>query len=448
MPVFNDLRFPEMKTETIDKKAVFGWAMYDWANSAYATTVMAGFFPVFFKQFCCFGTDPVTSTARLGFANSFGGILIALSAPIIGAIADRGGAKKKFLAFFLFMGVIMTCALYLVAQGEWIFGIILYIMATIGFSGGNIFYDSLLPFVAPEKKLDVVSALGFSLGYLGGGILFALNIMMILRPEIFGLAGPVEAMKWSFLTVGIWWSLFSIPIFLFVKEPAPGTGATVRTAVREGFDQLRSTFQEIRHLKMIGLFLIAYWLYIDGVDTIIRMAVDYGMSIGFDYRDLLKALLITQFIGFPAALGFGYLGEKAGTRRAIFFAIAVYLFITIWGAYMDEKREFYILAVMVGLVQGGIQALSRSFYTRIIPANRSAEYFGFYNMIGKFSIVLGPLLMGAVAVLARSLGYDDHLASRISIASVALLFIAGGILFFFVDEERGKREARYLSQRI
>ena len=437
-----------MKTDTVDKKSIFGWAMYDWANSAYATTVMAGFFPVFFKQFCCFGADAVTSTARLGFANSVAGIVTALCAPVLGAIADRSGAKKKFLMFFLFMGVIMTCSLYLVARGEWIFGIFLYIMATIGFSGGNLFYDALLPLVAPEKKLDVVSALGFSLGYLGGGLLFTFNIVMTLNPSIFGLAGPTEAVKWSFLTVGIWWSLFSIPLFLLVKEPAPETRKTIKVAVREGLDQLYGTFREIRHLKTIGLFLIAYWLYIDGVDTIIRMAVDYGMSIGFDPKDLLKALLVTQFIGFPAALGFGYLGEKMGTKRAIFLALAVYLFVTIWGAYMEEKREFYILAMTIGLVQGGIQALSRSFYVRIIPANRSAEYFGFYNMIGKFSVVLGPLLIGAVAVLARSLGYGDHLASRISIASVSLLFIAGGLLFFFVDEERGKREARYLSHRI
>lgn len=437
-----------MATDLIDKKAIFGWAMYDWANSAYATTVMAGFFPVFFKQFCCFGTDAVTSTARLGFANSFAGILIALSAPLLGAIADRSCAKKRFLMFFLFMGVVMTCALYLVAKGEWVLAIFLYIMGTIGFSGGNIFYDSLLPSVAPEKKLDIVSALGFSLGYLGGGILFTLNILMILKPSIFGLADSTEAVKWSFLTVGLWWSLFSIPLIILVKEPVQRMRRSTGTAVREGLAQLIGTFREIRHLKTIGLFLAAYWLYIDGVDTIIRMAVDYGMAIGFDPGDLLKALLLTQFIGFPAALGFGYLGERMGAKRAIFLAIAVYLFVTIWGAYMDEKREFYILAMTVGLVQGGIQALSRSFYVRIIPIDKSAEYFGFYNMIGKFSIVLGPLLIGTAAVLARSLGYSDHLASRISIASVSLLFIAGGVLFFFVDEERGKREAQYLSRHI
>ncbi|MBN2687305.1 MAG: MFS transporter [Deltaproteobacteria bacterium] len=436
-----------MKTDAMSRTTI-SWALYDWANSAYATTVMAGFFPVFFKQFFCFGTDAVTSTARLGFANAVAGVVIALCAPVLGAIADRGAAKKKFLAFFMFLGVVMTCSLALVAQGQWVLGVFLYIMGTIGFSGGNIFYDSLLPFVAPEHRFDLVSALGFSLGYVGGGLLFAVNIVMILKPAVFGLATPSEGVQWSFVTVGIWWFLFSIPLLLFVKEPYKKKGKPVGAAVREGFEQLRGTFREIRHLKMIGIFLGAYWLYIDGVDTIIRMAVDYGMSIGLEPTDLLKALLITQFIGFPAALGFGFLGERIGTKRAIFLAIAVYLFVTIWAATMNDKREFYLLAMTVGLVQGGIQALSRSFYARIIPANRSAEYFGFYNMVGKFSVVLGPLLIGAMAVLAQSMGYAGHMASRIGIAAVALLFIAGGVLFFFVDEERGKREAGYLSNGI
>jgi len=434
-----------MKEKQGSNKTILSWAMYDWANSVFATTVMAGFFPVFFKQFCCAGTDPVTSTARLGFANSFAGILVALFAPILGAIADRGSTKKKFLTFFLFMGVVMTSALYIISMGNWLFAILLYVMAVLGFSGGNIFYDSLLPLVASEKKLDFVSALGFSLGYLGGGILFALNIWMVLRPELFGLANATQAVKFSFLSAGMWWFVFSIPILLFVKESPLKEKKTVSQTVREGLEQLQKTFRQIRHLKTIFLFLIAYWLYIDGVDTIIRMAVDYGMSIGFNPKDLLLALLITQFVGFPSSIGFGYLGGKIGTKRSILIAIAVYLFVSIWGFFMEDKREFYILAITVGLVQGGIQALSRSFYARIIPADKSAEYFGFYNMVGKFSIVLGPVLIGAVALMAQSMGYEGHMASRISILSVSILFITGGLLFYFVDEEKGKREASYLS---
>ena len=428
------------------KKAIFGWAMYDWANSAFATTVMAAFFPVLFKQFWSAGADPVVSTAKLGLANSIAGIAVALCAPVLGAIADRGGLKKKLLFFFAFIGVVMTSSLYLVSKGNWQMAVALYIFAVIGFSGGNIFYDSLLPLVASEKKLDLVSAFGFSLGYLGGGILFALNIWMILRPDLFGLTNAAKAVKFSFLSVGIWWFVFSIPILLFVKEPPPEEKKPVFRVVREGFEQLQRTFQEIRHLKTIFLFLIAYWLYMDGVDTIIRMAVDYGMSIGFKPKDLLLALLITQFVGFPSAIGFGYLGGKIGTKRSILIAVVIYLFVSIWGAFMEDKREFYILAITIGFVQGGIQALSRSFYAKIIPTGKSAEYFGFYNMIGKFSIILGPVLIGAVALMAQSMGYEGHIASRISISSVSVLFITGGLLFYFVDEEKGKREAAYLSK--
>ena len=432
--------------QTNDKKAIFGWAMYDWANSAFATTVMAGFFPIFFKQFWSVGADTTLSTARLGLANSIAGVAVALCAPILGAIADKGTSKKKFLLFFAFMGIVMTFALYMVSKGNWPMAVLLYVFATVGFSGGNIFYDSLITGVAPEKKMDVVSALGFSLGYLGGGILFALNVWMTLSPATFGFRGPGEAVQFSFLTVGIWWAVFSIPLFLFVREPVGTKPATGMNMVKAGFGQLKETFQEIRHLKTIFLFLLAYWLYIDGVDTIIRMAVDYGISIGLKSNDLIVALLITQFVGFPSAIGFGFLGGKIGAKRAIFAAIAVYLFVTIWAPFIESNTEFYFLAIIVGLVQGGIQALSRSFYAKIIPIEKSAEYFGFYNMIGKFSAVIGPVFMGGVGLLMRQAGYSSNMASRISIVSVSLFFLAGGILLFFVNQERGKQELKYLSK--
>ena len=430
-----------------DKKAIFGWSMYDWANSAFATAVMAGFFPIFFKQFWSVGTDTTVSTARLGLANSIASITVALSAPILGAIADKGTSKKKFLLFFAYMGVVMTASLYMVSKGNWPMAVVLYVLASVGFSGGNIFYDALITIVASERKLDFVSALGFSLGYLGGGALFAVNVWMTLSPETFGLENAREAVRFSFLSVSIWWGVFSIPLLLFVQEPTHGEGKSGVNMVKAGFTQLRETFQEVRHLKTIFLFLVAYWLYIDGVDTIVRMAVDYGISIGFKSNDLIVALLIVQFVGFPAAIGFGYLGGMIGAKRAIFIAIAVYLFVSIWGAFMQSKNEFYILAITIGLVQGGIQALSRSFFARIIPIERSAEYFGFYNMLGKFAAVIGPVLMGGVGLFVRSMGYSGGIASRVGITSISLLFIAGGTVFYFVDEERGREEARYLSQK-
>jgi UMF1 family MFS transporter len=429
-----------------NKKTVFGWALYDWANSAFATTVMAGFFPIFFKQYWSAGADVTISTARLGLANSLAGVIVAMLAPVLGAIADRGTSKKKFLIFFAYMGVLMTCCLYLVSKGSWPLAIMLYVLASIGFSGSNIFYDSLLPGVASEKNLDFVSALGFSMGYLGGGILFAFNIWMTLSPATFGFADAGEAVRFSFLTVGVWWAVFSVPLLLFVREPANEKPISGIGSIRAGLVQLKATFREVRHLKTVFLFLAAYWLYIDGVDTIIRMAVDYGISIGLESNDLIKALLITQFVGFPSAIAFGYVGQKTGPRRAIFFAIAVYLFVSVWGAFMTGKNEFYVLAIIVGLVQGGIQSLSRSFYARIIPANKSAEYFGFYNMLGKFAAVLGPVVMGGVGLMVRSMGYSSNIASRVSISSISIFFIIGGLLFYFVDEEKGREEARYLEK--
>ena len=429
------------------RKAIFGWSMYDWANSAFATTIMAGFFPIFFNQFWSVGADTTVSTARLGLANSIGGIIVALSAPILGAIADKGTSRKKFLLFFAFMGVVMTSSLYMVSKGNWTMAVMVYVFATIGFSGGNIFYDSLITGVASEKKLDFVSALGFSLGYLGGGVLFAVNVWMTLSPETFGFADAGEAVKFSFLSVGVWWAVFSVPLLLFVKEPTYGEAKSGVNMVKAGLTQLKETFQEVRHLKTIFLFLVAYWLYIDGVDTIVRMAVDYGISIGFESNDLIVALLITQFVGFPSAIGFGYLGGKIGAKGAIFIAIAVYLFVSIWGAFIQSKNEFYILAIIIGLVQGGIQALSRSYYAKIIPVDKSAEYFGFYNMIGKFAVVIGPVLMGGVGLLVKSMGYGSDIASRAGIASISLLFIAGGILFYFVNQEKGREEVKYLSQK-
>ncbi len=428
------------------RKSIFGWCMYDWANSAFTTTVMAGLFPLFFKQFWSSGVEATTSTARLGLGNSVAGIIVALCAPLLGAMADKGTAKKRFLLFFAFMGVFMTLSLYLVSQGSWLLALGLYVFATIGFSGANIFYDALLTCVAPEKRYDFVSSLGFAMGYLGGGLLFAMNVWMTLRPETFGFVDSGAAVRFSFLTVGVWWAVFSIPLILFVKEPRAGAVSVGTHMIGAGFRELKQTFGEIRALRSIFLFLLAYWLYIDGVDTIVRMAVDYGMSIGLESNDLIVALLLTQFVGFPSAIAFGYMGGRIGAKCAIFLAIGVYLFVSIWGAFMHTKQEFYFLAIIIGLVQGGIQALSRSYFARIIPADRSAEYFGFYNMVGKFAAVIGPVLMGGVGLLVRRSGFSTDTASRVSITSLAILFIAGGLLFYFVDEKKAKEEVRQLTR--
>jgi len=422
----------------IASKKVISWSLYDWANSAFATSVMAGFFPVFFKQYWSTGVEVTTSTFRLGMANSIASLVVAALAPVLGAIADRGGAKTKFLLFFAAMGIIMTGGMFFVAKGAWQVAVLLYVLGIIGFSGGNVFYDSLIVDVSPPDRTDMVSSLGFSLGYLGGGLLFAMNIFMTLKPASFGLADASEAVRISFLNVAIWWAVFSIPIMIFVKEPTTAHRKSGWAMVGAGFRQLRKTFGEIRKLRLVFLFLIGYWLYIDGVDTVIRMAVDYGMSLGFEANSLIVALMITQFVGFPAAIAFGKLGEKLGTKAAILLGIAVYVGVTIWAMFMEKTAEFYALAVVVGLVQGGVQSLSRSFYARIIPANRAAEFFGFYNMLGKFAAVIGPFLVGWVGVLTGN--------PRIAIFSILILFIGGGVILYMVDEREGARMARALEQ--
>jgi len=441
-----------------DKKAVWGWAIYDWANSAFATAVMAGFFPIFFKEYWSYGADVNMSTAQLGLGNSIAGIIVALMAPVLGAVADKGSVKKKFLIFFAYLGVLMTAALFLVQKGDWGWAIFVYVMGIIGFSGANIFYDSLLPSVADEDKIDYISGLGYAMGYLGGGLLFLVTVFMTLLPEKFGLSDAETAVRYAFILVASWWGLFTIFTILWVQEEqtaiTPPRGVSF---IADGFRQLIGTFKKIRHLRTVLLFLVAYWFYIDGVDTIIRMAVDYGMSIGFSSNDLIVALLITQFVGFPSALVFGKLGQRWSVRKSIFIAIGIYIFITIWGTMITTQQDFYILAIIVGLVQGGIQALSRSYYSRLIPKNQAAEYYGFYNMLGKFATILGPVLMGIVGLIARrvlmppsptpeQIVHVGRLASRWGISSISLLFIIGAILFFFVDEEKGRIEAAYLSE--
>ena len=403
----------------------WGWAMYDWANSAFATTVMAGFFPVFFKQYWNAGVPVTESTFRLGLANSLASLLIVVMAPLLGAIGDYLGRRKALLLGFALLGLVMTGGLYLVGEGEWRLAAGLYVLAVIGFSGSNIFYDSLLPFVSRRDDLDRVSALGYSLGYLGGGILLGLNVCMTLKPQWFGLADAALAVRFSFVMVACWWLVFSLPLMALVPEPKNHPHAVTTEVLGIGFRRIGNTLRSIRKLRHVWLFLVAYWLYIDGVDTIIRMAVDYGLSLGFEQENLILALLITQFTGFPAALLFGRLGSRYGPRAGIFLALLIYMAVTVQGALMDEVADFYLLAFAIGLAQGGIQALSRSLYARMIPVGQTAEYFGFYNMLGKFAAILGPLMIGWVGVTTGS--------PRAGVLSLLVLFVAGAVLLSRVN---------------
>jgi UMF1 family MFS transporter len=410
------------KTPLLQKQVV-AWALFDWANSAFATTVMVVFFPVFFKQYWSADVAATESTAWLAFANSGASIVLAVLAPLLGAIGDRGGSRLKFLLAFTALGVVTTAALAAVPQGEWQWAALLFALASIGFWGGIIFYDSLLIDVAPADRLDSVSGAGYAIGYLGGGVLLAINVVMTLKPEVFGLPDATAAVKASFVTVAVWWGVFAIPIFLFVRERGAGERAPGAHVLRESFAALWSTFRDVRRYRAVFFFLLAYWMYIDGVNTIQKMAVDYGLAIGLPSSSLIQAILMVQFIGFPAALLFGWIGQRISPAVGIFICIAVYAVVTIYATVLDTATEFFIMAAATGVVQGGIQSLSRSYYARLVPPDRAGQFFGFYNMMSKFAAVLGPLLMGATALISGD--------SRTAILSIVVLFIGGAALLAF-----------------
>jgi UMF1 family MFS transporter len=400
------------------RRAVWAWAFIDWANSAFAIVVMTAFFPALFKDYWSDvpGMTPERSTAYLGYANTASSALIAILAPILGSIADQGNGKKKFLITFTLLGCVATALLPLAGQGRYVLAAFLYAVAALGFSGNNMFSDALITDVAEPKTYDRVSALGYGLGYVGSGGLFAVLVFAVANPERFGFAGPVEAVSAGFFVTAGWWLLFTVPAVLWVREtpgrPAVGGGSVLT----RGFRQIATTFRGIRGDRRILLFLGAYILYIDGVNTVIKMAVDFGRSIGLDTAGMMKALLVTQFVAFPAAILFGRIGERFGAKRGIMLGIVVYAGVCIFATRMDSQREFFIMAVVIGLVQGGVQSLSRSFFARLIPAEKGGEYFGFYNMVGKFAAIFGPTLMGVTALLTNS---------RTAILALLLLFGGG-----------------------
>jgi len=416
----------------LKRKRVISWALYDWANSAFATTVMAGFFPLFFKSFWAADLSPAESTAVIGTTNSLAGLLIVLLAPFLGAYSDLGKFKKKFLAFFALLGVLSTGYLYFIPQGDWVIAASLYALAVIGFSGGNIFYDSLIASVSKQDQRNKVSSLGFSLGYLGGGLLFVINVLMYLNPAWFGLSSQSEAILWSFVSVAVWWAVFSLPLFMSVEEKSHAEiSKGLFKTITEAFKAVVSTLREIKKHKRVAIFLIAYWLYIDGVDTIVRMAVAYGSDIGLDASSMITALLLTQFVGFPATLVFGIYADKIGFKKILTIGISIYILVTFYAYYMSTALEFYILAGTVGLVQGGVQAISRSFFSTIIPVNKEAQFFGFYNLVGKSAVLLGPVLVSWVALIFGN--------PRFGILSLLFLLVPGLILLWMVPDKELNR---------
>jgi UMF1 family MFS transporter len=414
------------------------WAWYDCANSAYFTTIVTAVFPAFYSTYAAADLEPAQATARFGAITTISVAVIAVVSPVLGAIADFTGIKKRLLSIFMMIGVAAAAAMIVIERGDWMLASLLFFVGNIGVSGSTVFYDSLLPNVAKPEETDRVSSAGYALGYLGGGILLSLNLAWILQPEAFGFADTAAATKASFASVAVWWLLFSIPLLRRVPEPPVilDEGETADTNIfRAAFGRLARTFREMRRYKHAFVLFVAMLLYQDGIQTIIRMASVYGAEIGIDQNAQIAAFVMVQFLGIPFSFIFGALGAKIGTKRALFIALAVYTLATIIGFFMTTVTQFFMLAAMIATVQGGAQALSRALFSRLIPVNKSSEFFGFYAVAERFATVLGPLVFTVSVLMTGS--------SRFAVLFIITFFAAGAVLLALVDEEEGMRAARY-----
>jgi len=395
------------------RAAQWAWALTAWANHAFSTTVLVGLFPIFFDQYWAAGLPGTTSTFYLGLTNSCAAFVVMLIAPWLGALADRRGEKKLWFGIWTAVGSLATAALALIGAGHWSWALLVFALGSVGFFAGSSFQDALIVQVADGRETNRVSSLGFALGYLGGGLLFLFNVLMVKYSHWFHIASSGMAIRIAFVDVALWWIIFTLPMFRLVHEAAP-------TARHTGWRELWHTVRDVLRNRPVLNFLLAYWLYIDAIGTLQQMAADFGLKLGFSSNAMIQALLLVQFISFPCALLFGRLGDRIGARRAIYIGLAVFLALTCYAYFMQTEFEFYMLAGVVGTVQGGVQALSRSYFAHLIPRERSGEYFGFYNMLAKFAAVLGPLAMGVVAIATGN--------QRLSILVLGLFFIGGALL--------------------
>lgn len=417
----------------MDRKAVRGWVMYDWANSAYATTMIAAVLPIFYTDVAANTLDKTTATSYWGYTQSIAMLLVAVMAPVLGAAADLSGSKVRFLRFFCYVGVLSCLLFVFVRPGNYGMASLLSILGMLGFSGGNTFYDALLPDLVPPEKRDYVSARGYAYGYIGGGILLALNLAMIQKPGYFLLPDSLTGTYVSFVSVGVWWFLFSLPLFRHVKDRPVPTRWTIVHYAKAGFSRTWQTLKEISAYPELAKFILAFWFFNDGINTIITMAAIYGREIGIGTGDLITALLITQFVGIPFTLLFGKLAERLGSKTSLYLSLAIYVVIVILGSFMQTALHFYLLGFLVGFVQGGSQAIARSIYSNLVPPDRSAEFFGFLNVSSKFASIFGPFAFALIGHLTSS--------SRAGILILVLFFILGIFLLTRVDLAKGRAEA-------
>jgi UMF1 family MFS transporter len=417
----------------MNQRQVRAWVTYDWANSAFATTMMAAVMPVFYESVAGAGLADGKAAYYWGYTQTIAMLCVAALSPVLGAIADFRGSKVRFLSVFAFLGALSCLASFFIGEGDWLLASLLVILGTIGFSGGNTFYDALLPDLVPERDRDVVSARGFAAGYLGGGLLLALNIAMIEGWSMFGFPDKTTATQAVFVTVGVWWIVFSIPLLRAVKDRPANRSARLPAVIRAGFRRNLETLRRIRQYPELAKYMLAYWFFNDGINTIIIMASIYGATIGIGTTHLIIALLITQFVGYPATILFGRLAVRLGSKRALYLSLFIYVLIVMLGYFMTKAFHFYALAIMVGLVQGGSQAIARSIYANLTPPSRRAEFFGFLSLSSKFSASAGPFLFGLVGTLTGSV--------RLGVLAVLAFFVIGILLLTLVNLAKGREEA-------
>lgn len=412
------------------------WAMYDWANSAFVTTVSTALLPLYYLRSAGVDLPEGHAASYWAWTQSAALLVVALVAPVLGAMADYMGAKKRFLGTFMSLGIVTTAALFLVQRGDWLLASGLFIAASVGLTASIAFADSLLPHIATEDEVDRVSTAGYALGYLGGGILLVVNLLMVTRPGMFGLPDAGAGTRFSFLTVAVWWLLFALPLFRRVPEPPRRleSDETPRlNPVTVGFRRLAETFREIRHYRQAFKFLLAYWLFIDGIHSVQKLAAVFGVEIGIPDGALLGALVLAQFVGVPFSFAFGVLARRIGPKNGIYLGLAVYTLITTCAYFVTDVWQFWALAFAVAMVQGGTQGLSRSLYASMIPRSKSSEFFSFFSIFEKFAGLVGPAIFAYIA-------YETG-AGRLGIVALVVFFVLGILLLTRVDVAEGRREA-------
>jgi UMF1 family MFS transporter len=408
------------------------WAWYDWANSVYFTTVITAVFPSFYATYAAAGYEPAQATARFSLITTISVAVVAVMSPILGALADYSGITKKLLAVFMSLGVLACASMVFITEGDIVLASLLFFLGNIGVSGSLVFYDSLLPHVAKAEETDRVSAAGYAMGYVSGGLLLLINLAWIMQPAAFGFADTVSAIRASFVAVAVWWAVFSIPLFRSVPQP-PAAGGGQKVRIGAAFRRLGRTFSEIRKYRHAFLMFIAMLLYQDGIQTIIRMAGVYGAEVGIDQTSQIAAFVMVQFVGIPFSFLFGALGARFGTKQCIFFAIGVYSLATILAFFMTTVVHFFVLAFLIATVQGGAQALSRALFARLIPRDRASEFFGFFAVAERFATIFGPAIFTISVLLTGT--------SSTAILAILGLFVAGAIVLSYVDEAEGMRAA-------